>query len=231
MFANIAQWAPSIPLLIGLIRIRSLSTNQKWLLLLLAMMLLIQWIGDLVAITYKNNNPVFHAYCWLEFALIAMVYRKELGRMFPALKTGIIALVGAFTLLSLADLLFLNGPLQAPTYARTTEIILVLLLGFTYFGLVYREMKIVFMERHFLFWFTTGNLLFFSFNLLTYFLTNMLVINYPEIAFFFYPFHSTTVILLNLFYAIALTRLDPVEENLEDASKAKAPIRLHLLNS
>lgn len=213
ILANIAQWSPALPLLLALIRIRKLSSSQKWLGLLLIMTLLLQWIGDQVGLIYKNNAAVFHIYVWVEFSLIALIYQKEYSRIIPFFKIGIIGLIGGFTLLSLTDLLFLNGPLMVPTYARTTEIILIILMGFAYFAFIYWEMKVLFMEKQFLFWFTTGNLLFFSFNLLTYFFSNLLNGQHVSVAIFLSLFHSFTAILLYVFYAIAVTRNDPVAES------------------
>lgn len=216
ILANIAQWSPGLPLLLALIRVTKLSRSQQWLLLLLFLTLLLQWIGDQVGLVYKNNAIVFHIYIGVEFALVAMIYRKELSRLVPFLKKGIIVLIGAFTLLSLADLILLNGPLRVPTYARPTEIVLIILLGFAYFGLIYKEMKVIFLERHFLFWFTAGNLLFFSFNLLTYLFSNFINEQHLSVALFLSLFHSFTILIMNALYAVAVTRKDPAQESLKE---------------
>ncbi len=212
ILANIAQWSPGLPLLLALIRFRALSQSQKWLLLLLFLTLLLQWIGDQVGLVYQNNAAVFHLYVWVEFSLVAMIYRNELSRLLPFLGKGIPILIAAFTLLSLADLIFLNGPLRVPTYARPTEIILIILFGFTYFSLIYKEMKVLFLERQFLFWFTAGNLLFFSFNLLPYFFSNY-INTHLAVALFQSLFHSFTILIMNALYAVAVTRNDPAQDS------------------
>ena len=207
---------PAVPLLLGLIRLRKLSSAQRWMMGMLVMMLVMQVIGGIVGRKYLNSYPVFHVYVWLEFFFIAMVYRKELFRLWSPLKTGISVLIACFLCLGIADMALINGPLKSPNYARPIEMILVLLFGFSYFALTYREMKIFFLECHFLFWFTAGTFFFFSFNILTYFLDNFLYENFPRVQSFFYPFHSITVVVLNCFYMVAITRKDPAHEGLEE---------------
>jgi len=207
ILADIAQWSVGIPALLGLVRIRRLSNRQKILLGLLFFSLIMQGLGDLLREWYNNNAPAFHFYVPVEFALILGIFRKELSRLLP--RKIFPLLLGLFSVLSIVDAWLLSGIYLMPNYARTAESILIILLCISWFALLYREQKVLFLERQFLFWVTTGLLLFFSFNLLLYFFSNFLMENFLNAAGFLFVFHSVMVLVLNLFFSIGMAIQDP----------------------
>lgn len=203
ILADIAQWSILIPVFWGLFRFPVLSGPQKKLFSLLLFSLGMQMLGDILKEIYNNNAPGFHAYILGEFTFILLIFRKELSRLFPAF-LGPVLLLG-FALLSILDATLLSGFTRMPNYARTTEGILAILLAISYFALLYREREVLFLEKQFLFWFSSGLILFFSFNLLLYFFSNYLVENFLNAAGFLFVFHSVMVLVLYVFYFAGLS--------------------------
>lgn len=205
--ALIAQWSPILPLLLGLIRFKRLTQQQKLLLLMLGMALFLQFLGNLLDVSTGTNNALYHLHVVVEFTLIALIYKNEIV---PILSKRIFYTIGAgFLLLALADAFIIHGLSKAPDVSRPAEALLVNFFVVLYFIRLYRDMKIANPSARFHFWFSVGNLLFFNTNLLLYIFSNFLAEQFRDVAVTLYFFHSVMVIVLYIILSYAVFIEEP----------------------
>lgn len=199
----LALAVPALPLAVAGIRFGKLSAPQKWLFALLAFTLLSNIASDQVARAGFPNFWIFHIYVLVDFALLTLVLRELLPRKLTR------GAIGTFSALALFFLLWDSGWKGLPSVTMGLEALWMVGLAFLYFWKVYREMKILRLEKQFLFWASTGNLLYFSGNLLLFIFSNYVIGQSPALAIQIWMANVALIFLRNLFYTIALLWKDP----------------------
>ena len=193
---------PLIPLLIGLLKFKQLSTAQKWLVAWMGMCLLLWGVGHVMSIIWGSNLPAFHVYVCAEFCFLVTVYREGIDRFIS--KKGYLYLLGGFTALFLLNGIWGMGFRKMPSITLSLEALTVISFSFIYFAGVFREMKVTHLEREFMLWFSTGNLLFFSGNSLLYIFSAYISQQSYEVAHQIWGIRSGLLIFIYLMYTIAL---------------------------
>ena len=199
----LALAVPAIPFVVAGIRFARLSTPQKWLFLLLGFTLLSNSASQLLPEFDLPNLWIFHIYVLVDFALLTLVFRELVPKRLAIGAISLFTTMGIF-------LLFWNGGWKGlPSVTMGVEAFWMVFLTFWYFWKVYREMKILRLERQFLFWFGTGNLLYFSGNLLLFIFSNYIIGQSPTLAIQIWMANVVLTFLRILFYTIALAWKDP----------------------
>lgn len=196
-----------LPFLVGLVRIRTLSVPQRWLLVLVVWSLLNEGAARLSAHFWGTNLPLMHLYVAVEFALLAWMFHLELRPWLG--RKAIPLLMGAFGVFWLANLIFIQGPFEFASHPRTVESILIFLLSLSWFYQVFREQRIRRLERHFYFWLSIAVLLYFTGNLLLWVFGTFVLVQTPEVFNEIWTIHALLNIFLHILYAIALLCRDP----------------------
>lgn len=202
VIALIAQWMPALPLLVGVFRFLSLSREQKLMLLMLGAALLLQFLGNLLEFSAGTNTALYHLHIVVEFTFLALIYQRVMNKIMP--KKLFFALMALMYLVSIADAVLINGLWLVPQTARSTEAFLVIGFGILYFIYLLRDQDDRPLLQRFHFWFTVGNLSFFSTNFLVYIYSNFLFQRFPDVARIVYLGHSVIVIMLYVLYTISM---------------------------
>ncbi len=201
---NAALAVPTIPLLVAVIRLGKLSQPQKWLFYLLAYTVISNIASELISETGASNIWIFHIYVLVDFSLLTLVFKDILP---PRL---LLAAIGLFAGVVFFFLVWNRGWEGLPSVPLGIEALWMIFLVFWFMWKMFREMKVLRMERQFLFWVSTGNLLYFSGNLLLFIFSNYVIGQSVEVAIQIWMANIFLILLRNLFYTISLVWKDPV---------------------
>lgn len=202
---NTALAVPAIPLLVAGIRFRKLSQPQKWLFYLLAYTLLSNIATTLISTTGASNIWLFHIYVLIDFSLLTLVFKEIIPKKL------MVGAISSFGLVAIFFLVWDRGWEGLPSIPMGIEALWMVFLVFWFLWKVFREMKILRLERQFLFWISTGNLLYFSGNVLLFIFSNYVNGQTAEVAVQIWMANIFLILLRNLFYALALVWKDPAQ--------------------
>lgn len=202
LLAYVSIGMQSLATLVGGVHWRRLSAPQRWLLVLLILSLITQLIARELAHSIQNNYPLFHAYLLIEFSFLVIIYRIHLE---PILSRAVmVSLFIAFTLFALIDPWLLQSIWDFPSYTRTVETIIVIGFCVLYFVQTLRKLQVESIQRTFMFWVSTGLLIYFVSNLLVTLFGNMLATAAdPKAWNAIWSVHNMLNILLYLSFGIA----------------------------
>ena len=164
--------------------------------------LILWFIGHVSRVLWETNLPAFHLYVWVEFCFLIQIYQKGLARFAP--RTLFLGIMAAFTLLFVVNGVWINGFSNMPSLTLTVETLTLIGMTFLYFVKIFQEMRIVQLERQFMFWFSAGNLLFFSMNSLLYIFSSFVNQQATEVALQIWGIRAALLIFIYLMYTIAL---------------------------
>ena len=190
-----------LPLSIGIYKYRHLNTSQKGLLYLLIATALTEIISNLLWYRSVNNFPVFHLYTIVQFLLITIIYKEELYPLFS--KKFFIIISTCFLITGIGNALFVQSIYTFNSNTITLSGLLIIFFTLAYFYKLLKEIKYSTLERNPMFWLNVGFLIYFSSNLLLFFLNNNLMPNSIP-AYVVWSAHAIVNIMLNIFYTIAL---------------------------
>ena len=197
-----------LPVLVAYLKKTQLSKAQR----LLALMLGIVAANQLVAFALRKfvgttNLPLYHFYTLIESVLLLMVLQFRLKALLnPRFFTTLAILLGGFTI---GNAIFIQGLFTLPTYSRTAEASVMVLLTGVYFYQVTSEMKIRQLERSFWFWLNSGLMVYFAGNLLLFIFSNILAQD-EVLHYALWSIHAFFNIMLYIVYSIALLCKDPI---------------------
>ena len=191
-----------LAIVVGALRWQRLSQAQRVLLAMLGLVLL-NYIASRVFISHvRNSYPFFYSYIAIEFAFLAVLFRGKLLLLRSASVTyGIIAAVLLFTTASGA---FWQSYWVFPSHARMLESLLVVAFCALYFVQVLRKLDVENLERTFMFWVTTGLLVYFATNaVITVFGSTLSTEEGAAVFGAIWSIHGVLNILLYLAFTIA----------------------------
>lgn len=164
-----------LTLLIGLIRLKHLHSNYRWLLLLVFFNLICDTIARWMSYKVGTNYPIFHFQLPIHVILYWIIYKKtfQLNKYWNA----------GFILCLI--FILLNSALQNsfwifPSYgvmALALTILSVTLYGFLNLT---KSKELIPIHNRPDFWFLLGNLMFFSITFFSFGLINFIHANFPE---------------------------------------------------
>ncbi|WP_299259424.1 hypothetical protein [uncultured Aquimarina sp.] len=149
-----------------------------------------------------NNLPLYHFYAVIEFVLIINIYRIVLSKIFS--KQVFIILGVAFTIFAIMNTLFFQNLNTFNSNVTTLMGLLVIFLALSYFYALLKEVKYSALETNPMFWINAGFLIYFSSNLILFFINNNMFKGSTEASYLVWGLHAIVNIVLTIFYTIAL---------------------------
>jgi len=200
----ISSFAVILPLLIALSKYHRLSKIQQKLVYLLITTLVVESISNVLWYQKINNLPVYHFYSIVEFILIVHIYKDELKKLFP--KRFFYTIVAAFTIFSIVNMMYFQSLQTFNSNVTTLSGILVIFLALSYFYALLKEVKYSSLERNPMFWLNAGFLIYFSSNLLLFFVNNSLFqeSKATKVSYLLWGLHAVVNIILIIFYTISV---------------------------
>lgn len=210
----VVRFLPVIPLVIGLIRFPKLSGRQKWIWGLMvfwvAYQILTLLITQVFVQTTPNTNPLFHLSIPVAVFCILMTYRSEIGKKIPSII--VVILGGLFTVFAVVNAFWIEALDQTPNLSIKVQAVLMILIAFFFFWIIFTEMKVLRLEKHFLMWVSLANLLLYSSMFLIYFFPTQLEQNHPGLFQNMQHIMAGVAFLHYLFYSIGMLQQDPPPE-------------------
>ncbi|WP_108804739.1 hypothetical protein [Aquimarina sp. Aq107] len=191
-----------LPLVVAIVRYKFLNSSQRKLSILVLCIVIVEITSRLLWYKKINNLPVYHFYIIIEFILIIYIYRDELSRLFPKLFFAILSI--GFTIFSIGNTLFLQDINTFNSNATTLLGIIVIFLSLSYFYALLKEVKYSALETNPMFWINAGFLIYFSSNLILFFINNNMFQGSTEASYLVWGLHAIVNIVLTIFYTIAL---------------------------
>ncbi|KAA1247310.1 hypothetical protein [Aquimarina sp. RZ0] len=190
------------PLVVSIFRLKFLNLTQKRLYLLILATIIIEIISRLLWYKKMNNLPLYHFYAVIEFLLIINIYRAVLSKLFS--KTFFIVLGVGFVLFAIINTLFFQNLYTFNSNVTSTLGVLVIFIALSYFYALLKEVKYSALERNPMFWINSGFLIYFSSNLILFYINNSLFKGVTEASHIVWGLHAIVNIVLTIFYTIAL---------------------------
>jgi hypothetical protein len=165
---NIISWIavgiPVLPWVAGMLRYRLLSQAQRIMVWLMAAFISLSLINELLTHYTTDLLPMYHLYSVIEAAGFLWIFHARPSRVIP--RTVWISLQSAMVAVFAGNLLLGGSLFEFPVVFRTCENVLLSGLVVYFFFRVISEMKILRLEREFLFWVALGIMILFPGNLL-----------------------------------------------------------------
>src|SRR5690242_4564617 len=117
--------------LLGLFNLRKLSIDQRQVLLLLAVTLLVELCSDLLWRAKRNNLFLFHFYAVFEFLLLTAIYRRHLLPVMPRLLGQVVQIT--FVLFALINTLFFQRLTEFNSYTITASSFVLMIFAMALF--------------------------------------------------------------------------------------------------
>ncbi|WP_430410091.1 hypothetical protein [Kordia sp.] len=191
-----------LPLLIGIWKYYRLSRMQQKLMYLIVLFSITELIANILWYQKLNNLPVYHIYTIIEFLCIIYIYKDALHTLFPQRVFTIIAVV--FTAFCIINTFYFQSIFTFNSNATTMLGVLVIFLSISYFYTLLKEIKYTSLERNPMFWGNAGFLIYFSSNLLLFFISNSISTEAAEVNFLVWGLHAIVNIVLVIFFIIAI---------------------------
>ncbi|GAA4273378.1 hypothetical protein U6A24_20700 [Aquimarina gracilis] len=191
-----------LPLTISILKFKTLGVAQKKLAFLIWVTVIVEVISWMLWHQNINNLPMYHFYTVIQFLLIINIYKEELSILFP--KAFFIVLGVVFTIFAITNTLFFQDLNTFNSNATTGLGLLTIFLALSYFYALLKEVKYSALENNAMFWISSGFLIYFSSNLILFFINNSIFKEPNKVSYLVWGLHAIVNIVLTIFYTIAL---------------------------
>lgn len=198
----ISSFAVLLPLLIALYKRNNMNTVQRKLALLLLVTLVTESISNVLWYQKENNLPVYHFYTVAEFILIINVYRTVLKKFFFKNFFALITII--FISFAVLNTIFFQSLKTFNSNVTTLLGFIIIFLTLSYFYKLLKEVKYGMLESNPMFWLNSGFLIYFSSNLILFYINNSMFKEANEVSYLFWGLHAIVNIILTVFYTIAI---------------------------
>jgi len=198
----ISSFIVIVPLLLAVFKLKRLIEIQTKLLYLLIIILIVEAISSILWNQKINNLPLYHFYTAIEFLLIANIYMTALSGIFSRLFFLIISVV--FTVFAVVNTIFFQDLYTFNSNVTSVLGVLVIFFAMSYFYALLKEMKYRALETNPMFWINSGFLIYFSSNLILFYINNSLFKESTEASYLVWGLHAIINIVLTVFYTIAI---------------------------
>jgi len=198
----ISSFAVLLPLCIALWKRRRLVPIQQKLFYLLVVICIVEAIANVLWYRKENNLPVYNFYSIVECILILNLYREALKRRFS---TYFFITVGiGFTVFAIVNMRYFQALTTFNSNVTTVLGFLVIFLCLCYFYALLKEEIYSPLERKPMFWINAGFLIYFSSNLLLFFINNSMFTKPDSVSYLVWGLHAIINIILIIFFTIAV---------------------------
>ncbi len=198
----ISSFIVVLPLFLSIIRHKKLEGIQIKLSYLLIIVFLVELISNVLWYKKVNNLPIYHFYTVIELILILNIYKTVLNHTFS--KKFFVFIGVGFTVFAILNVLFFQNIYTFNSNTTTLLGIIVIFLALSYFYMLLKEVKYSMLETNPMFWINSGFLIYFSSNLILFFINNKLFTGSTEASYLVWGLHAIINIILIIFYTIAV---------------------------
>lgn len=214
ILGNISSFIVIIPLLLSVYKFKSLNKVQVKLVYLLIAVLMVEIISNILWYKKINNLPVYHFFTAIQFLLIVNIYKEVLSQIFS--KLFFIILSVGFIVFAIINTVFLQGLMTFNSNVTTVLGSLVIFFSLSYFYALLKEVKYSSLETNPMFWINSGFLIYFSSNLILFYINNSMFKGSTEASYLVWGLHAAINIVLTIFYTVAIS-VKPKEETNENS--------------
>jgi hypothetical protein len=205
MFFYTAVIVPScviIPIVIALVRYRSLPADLKVVCWYLFVGAAASIVSSTLAYRRTNNMPVFHIYTFLELAVLGLFYRRAFhnsgpGRIVPAV-------IVSFFALCVVNVVFFQHIYSYNSYTKSLEAIVIIILALLYFKKSLDQIDSKPIGTNVTIYINSGLLLYFSVSFIVFVIPNIALSKPSVFGSVVWAVHATMLLVLYLLIAVAL---------------------------
>ncbi|WP_106791072.1 hypothetical protein [Aquimarina sp. Aq78] len=198
----ISSFIVIIPLFLSIYKFKSLNKIQVKLVYLLLIVLIVEVISNMFWYKKINNLPLYHFFTVVQFLLIVNIYRRALSQTFS--KYFFTALSTGFTGFAIINIIYFQDFFTFNSNATTLMAAIIIFLSLSYFYALLKEVKYSALETNPMFWINSGFLIYFSSNLILFFMNNTLFKGVTEASHILWGLHAAINIVLTIFYTVAI---------------------------
>jgi hypothetical protein len=202
ILGNISSFIVIIPLILSGYKFKSLNSVQKKLLYLLIIVLIVESVSNILWYQKINNLPVYHFFTVIQFLLIVNIYREALSQIFS--KLFFTSLSIGFIVFAIINIIYFQDFFTFNSNATTLTGVIVIFFSLSYFYALLKEVKYSALETNPMFWINSGFLIYFSSNLILFFMNNTLFKGVTEASLILWGLHAIINIVLTIFYTVAI---------------------------
>jgi hypothetical protein len=195
--------SPVLPLVTAWTKRKGLDRTFSILIILIAVAFLSDVVNIIFAFLHLNNLPIAHAYGLLEGILLIKFFDSLLGWK----KSTWTLVAVTYTLLYLADSIFLESIFSFNAWSRSVEALLMIALCVMAFRMFYDKEEDIFIEKSPHFWMVIGILTYFSGALFSFLLSTDMLSQSSERFYGSWMLHNFSNLLKNVIFTIGLWRI------------------------
>lgn len=203
MIKTIGAYASLLPLLLGLFTFSSNGKAIRFLILLSIIACVTEYTGAYLAYQQIPNLFLFHLYPPIEFSILLVIYSINLKRFIPKYVFWGIGIL--FISLSVLNTIYFEPLNVFNANGRGLESFLVLGIATGYSIFQLKALPEERTDNKAMFWVNTGLMMYFSVNLVLFFMSNYLLKNFSQtFNNFLWDFHALISFVLYLFFTFAI---------------------------
>ena len=192
-----------LPILASILRFRDLTKGLR----ILAFYALVSFITDfsslLVLEVFKSDNfIILHYFTFVEYGLLTLYYRS-LSRN-KNIRIFLVLSVAFFLLLDIIFSIIFKSIKAFDAYSTGIECILMIFISLCYFYSIFKELRIVRLERDPSFWINSGVLLYFAGTLFLFLCADILLNSNKETYVKYWGINLIINIIFSVFLAIGI---------------------------
>lgn len=192
-----------LPILIAVIKWKSLTIQAKWIFLYLLITALISFAASIIGkVFHKNNMPLVHLLTAIEMTLFISYYKILFSKrnsilLYRFLATG-------FLIFCFVNAFYIQGIYSYSSYSRSVEAIICILFALNYFARIATGKADTKWSVNPDFYFNAGIFLYFSGAFMLFIFSNFIVSNLSKPDFMIiWTIHAALVLLMYLFFSTA----------------------------
>ena len=202
MLLNIPYFFIGVTLLVGTLRIKELNKPQKYLLILVLITAVVEFVSLLLWRQKINNLPLYHFYAIVEFFILSSIFQLQLRERVPSF--WIISLKIGMVVFASLNIIFFQNIYEFNSNVIVASSVILIAFSFIYFYYLLNAGHHYPLESNYMFWISTGVLIYFSSSLALFCLTSYLLSLPIETQTIVWGIHAVFNILHYLAFTIAL---------------------------
>lgn len=160
-------------LLIGFVRRNYLSKQQKYLLALMVVTGVVELVSKILWYHKINNLSIYHFYAVIEFLILASIFQAGLGSLISSKWFDLLKL--AFVVFAIINGIFLQSILKFNSHVIAVSCSLLVTFSLIYFYHLLNGVQYSALGSNWMFWLSSGILIYCSSTLVLFSLSNYLV--------------------------------------------------------
>lgn len=202
----IVPLAITLPLFFAFLYIRLTNKAERKILLYLIVSAITNLAAAIISgLFHENNLPLLHFFTAVEFVILSNFYKHILGEQTNEKKYLMLQLV--FVAFCIFNAIAFQPLKTYNSYAKSLESIVIMLFSVKYFAKQFAETYGSNIVHKPSFWFNTGIFLYFSWSLMFFVFSNLIVLVSTKNGNFLLYMHATFVLIMYLLFATGFFKI------------------------